>query len=305
MDLARLNLEDGLLGRHLGEEAKVGLGERHAAAAVHRAMRVEVLLKVGCSRHSHVLLQPVEVVAVRHDAEFQLVGNLAAWRLSLHHVVAIVNLDQIVDHVGVVGHVSVSQLVNLVENLVHFLHVLGGAHPELALRVAQALRLDLLDLHNGEIALLTPLKLLIEEVEHREVKTPHVITAGQVDIIVRIETREADRATEVSILALWHWLVLAVEMLLGEAEVDDVDLGVLAVKHKVRSLDVTVDETTLVHLFDSDDHLDQNLDGYLQVVALLEAAACLGEVDAEEVHHDEVLLHVLDVLVRVWHMLQS
>lgn len=58
-----------------------------------------------------------------------------------------------------------------------------------------------------------------------------------------------------------------------------------------------------MHLFHSDDHLDQYLDSNLQVVALLEAPTRLGEIDAEQVHHDEVLLHVLDVLVRVRHML--
>ena len=170
---------------------------------------------------------------MRHDTEFQLVGDLATRCLALHHVVTIVDLNQVVDHAGVVGHVSVSQLVNLVEDLVHFLDILGWADPELALGVAQALRLDLFDLHDGEIALLTPFELLIEEVKHREVQTPHVITASQVDIIVRIETRKADCTAEVSILALRYRLVLAVEMLFGEAEVDDVYLGVLSVQHEV------------------------------------------------------------------------
>lgn len=101
---------------------------------------------------------------MRYDAELQLVSDLATRRRALHHIVTIVNLNQVVDHIGVVGHVSVAQLVNLVEDLVYFLDVLGRADPELALGVAQALRLNLFNLHDGEIALLSPLKLLIEEI---------------------------------------------------------------------------------------------------------------------------------------------
>lgn len=101
---------------------------------------------------------------MRYDAKLQLVSDLATWRWALHHVVTIVNLNQVIDHIGVVGHVSVAQLVNLVEYLVHFLDVLGRANPELALGVAQALRLNLFNLHDGEIALFSPLKLLIQEI---------------------------------------------------------------------------------------------------------------------------------------------
>jgi len=66
-----------------------------------------------------------------------------------------------------------------------------------------------------------------------------------------------------------------------------------------------VNEASLVDLFDSNYHFNQNLNRDFEVVALLEAATRLGQVDAEQVHHDEVLLHVLDVLVRVRHVLQT
>jgi len=123
--------------------------------------------------------------------------------------------------------------MNLIEDLVHFLHHLGRAHPELALRVAQALCLYFFDLNDSEVSLLTPLKLFVQKVEHCEVKTPHVVTACQIDVVVRVETGEGDGAAEVSILSLGHRLVLTVQVLLGQAEVHNVHLSVFTIEHEV------------------------------------------------------------------------
>ncbi len=53
------------------------------------------------------------------------------------------------------------QFLDALHNLVHLLTILGGTDPELALGVAQALGLDVLDLHDCEITLLSPLELLV------------------------------------------------------------------------------------------------------------------------------------------------
>jgi len=178
MDLTRLNLENWLLvlRLHLGEEAHISLGEAEATA-LHRPVSVEILLKVSRARHAHGGIQASQIVAVRDWALLELPPDGATGHLLLNHVIFIVDLDQVVDHVLIIGDVSVAQLMNLIEDLVHFLHHLGRAHPELALRVSQALCLYFFDLNDSEVSLLTPLKLFVQKVEHCEVKTPHVVTA--------------------------------------------------------------------------------------------------------------------------------
>lgn len=94
-------------------------------------------------------------------------------------------------------------------------------------------------------------------------------------------------------------------MLLGETEVDYENLTVFFAEHEVRSLHISVDETSLVDFAHRHDHFHQDLNGNLEVVSLLETASGLGQVDAEEVHDDEVLLSVLNILVRIGNVLES
>jgi hypothetical protein len=49
---------------------------------------------------------------------------------------------------------------------------MGRPNPELLLWALQALCLNILDLVDTVVPLLTPFKLFIKEVEHREVETP-------------------------------------------------------------------------------------------------------------------------------------
>lgn len=197
------------------------------------------------------------------------------------------------------------QRLDVIQDILDLFDALGRPDPEFALGTLQAFRLDVLDLHDGVVSLLSPLKLLVQEVEHGEVQAPHVVPASQVNVVVRVQAGERDGAPEVSIFALGHRLAVCVQMLLGQAEVHDKDATILAVKHEVRGFDITVDEATFVDFFNRDDHFNEDLDGYLEVVSLFEAATRLGQIDAEQVHHDEVLLHVHDVVVRVGHVLQS
>ena len=94
-------------------------------------------------------------------------------------------------------------------------------------------------------------------------------------------------------------------MLLGETEVDYEHLTVFFAEHEVRSLHIPVDETSLVDFAHRHDHFHKDLNGNLEVVSLLETASGLGQVDAEEVHDDEVLLSVLNILVRIGNVLES
>ena len=118
-----------------------------------------------------------------------------------------------------------------------------------------------------------------------------------------VETGEGDGSSEVGILSLWHRLVVTVQMLLGEAKVNDEDLTILSVKNEIRSLHITMDKATLMYFFDRNDHFDEDLNRDFKVISLLETPPCLSQVDSEEVHDDEILLSVLNILVGVWNVL--
>ena len=115
---------------------------------------------------------------MRHCSLLELPENDASGKVLGHHVVLVVDLHKVVDDTLVVWHVSVAQLMYLMEDVMHFFHILGWSDPEFAFGIAKALCLDVLHLHDGEVTLLTPLQLFIQEVEHREVQTPHVVSAG-------------------------------------------------------------------------------------------------------------------------------
>ena len=147
----------------------------------------------------------------------------------LYHVVVVVYLKELLDDKLVIRLVRIVKRLDVLQDLLHLLDALSRTNPQLSLRILQAFGLDVLHLDNREVTLLSPLQLLIQEVQHGKVKTPHVITSGEVDVIVRIETGERDGTAEVSILTLSNRLVIAIKMLLGQAKVDDVDLTVLTI----------------------------------------------------------------------------
>ena len=94
-------------------------------------------------------------------------------------------------------------------------------------------------------------------------------------------------------------------MLLGETEVDYENLTVFLAEYEVRSLDIPVDETSLVDFAHRHDHFHEDLNGDFEVVSLLETASGLGQVDAQEVHDDKILLSILNILVRIGNVLES
>ena len=121
----------------------------------------------------------------------------------------------------------------MIEYFLDFFDALGRTDPELAFGVFEALGFDVLHLHNSEVSLLSPLELLIEEVEHGEVEAPHVVTPGEVDVIVRVETGERDRAPEVRIFTLGYRMIVCIQVFLGQTEIDDEDSTVFAIEHKI------------------------------------------------------------------------
>ena len=225
--------------------------------------------------------------------------------LHLHHVVIVVDLKELMDYKLVVWLVRIVKRLDVLQDLLDLLDALGRPNPQLSLGILQALGLDVLHLDNCKVTLLPPLQLLIQEVQHGKVETPHVITSGQIHVIVSIEAGKRDGSAEVSILTLSNWLVITIKVLFSEAEVHDINLAILTIKHEVASLDISMNEATFMYFLDGNHHFDQNLDGYLEVIALLETASCLCQVNAKQVHHDEVLFVVLNILIGVRHMLQT
>ena len=66
-----------------------------------------------------------------------------------------------------------------------------------------------------------------------------------------------------------------------------------------------MDESSVVHLFDRRQHLDQQLDGNLQAVIRLEHFPHLGQVAAQEIHDDQISLAVFDKIMNIADMLES
>ena len=80
---------------------------------------------------------------------------------SLYHVVIVVDEQQLVDDDLVVRNVRVVQRIDVPEDVGDFLDAPCGSYPQLALGVLKAFRLDVLDLHDSVVALLSPLQFLI------------------------------------------------------------------------------------------------------------------------------------------------
>ena len=144
-----------------------------------RSVGVEVLHEVFLPRVPHLIFELNEVIANWLLLLNQFPGDvLAAVDASLYHVVVIIDLEQPGDDLAVVWHVCILKLVNVHHDLLDLLHALGRPNPELPLRLFKALCLDLLDLGDRVVSLLSPLKFLIQKVEHGKVKTPHIVASG-------------------------------------------------------------------------------------------------------------------------------
>ena len=94
-------------------------------------------------------------------------------------------------------------------------------------------------------------------------------------------------------------------MLLGKAEIYYEDLTVFLAHHEIGGFYVSVNEASLVDFSHRNDHLHQNLDSDFEVITLFKASSGFCQVDAEEVHDDEVLLSILHVFVGVGYVLKS
>ena len=265
-------------------------------------MGVEVLLKVSLPRDSHLFLKLCKVLADRHFSLGKLPCHVIATVNSLDHLVVIVDLQKPQCNLSVVRCIGVLQGVDVVHDLLDLLHALRGANPQLALRILQALGLDVFHLGYSIVTLLSPFEFFIQEVKHGEIKAPEVVTAGQIDTQMGMQRGKRNCASEVGALPLWYRVVVAVQMLLCKTEVHYVDLCVFLVHHEVRGLHISMNKASLMDAVDCCNHLHQDLNRYLEVVSLVEAPPGFCQVDPQQVHDDEVLLSVLNILVCIGDM---
>ena len=103
------------------------------------------------------------------------------------HLIVFVDINEVVRDEVVVGHIPIVQRLDMIEDGLDILYVPRRSHPQLLARILETFGLNVAHLVNGEVALLSPLELLIEEVQHREVEGPDVIPPSQVNVVVGVE----------------------------------------------------------------------------------------------------------------------
>lgn len=172
-------------------------------------------------------------VLSHHEILFSLKGiDNGIEHRCLRELIFQVNSFQLIANKVIIRLVGVVELFEVVENVLDLLYVLGG-DPEEVLGVLETLGFDLLDLLHGVLLLLAPGELFAEEVEDNEVEAPEVVASRKIHAVMRVERRKRDSASEVGLLALGDRLGVLVEVALGEAEVDNVNVFVVERKHKV------------------------------------------------------------------------
>jgi hypothetical protein len=94
--------------------------------------------------------------------------------LHVNGLIALVDADQLVFDELVVGHVLVLEALDVVEDVLDLLNILGFV-PEQSLWRVEAIGLDVLYFVHCVLLDLTPDKLLFQEVKNDKVQTPEII----------------------------------------------------------------------------------------------------------------------------------
>ena len=94
-------------------------------------------------------------------------------------------------------------------------------------------------------------------------------------------------------------------MLLCETEINDEDLFIVLWEHKIWCFHVSVDEVSVMNLFDGLKHLDQKLNGYLEAVVYLKDFPYFSQIVAKKIHHNQILFTVFDEIVDIADMFKT
>ena len=106
--------------------------------------------------------------------------------LNVDWLSAFVDSDELLLDLVVVWLVGVLERPDVVEDIFDFLDVLRLVDPKILLRILKTSRFDLLYSLHRVFPVLTPLQLLLEEVQDDEVQTPEVVPPRQVYVVVGV-----------------------------------------------------------------------------------------------------------------------
>ena len=148
--------------------------------------------------------------------------------------------------------------------------------PQFLLWVTQAFIFYVLHFVHGVFFLLSPLQLLIEEIENYEVETPHIISPWEVllveqwffhkftyNIVMSIEWSKWYCSSKISLPPLWHWNLVILKVFLGKTKVNDINMFIILRENEVwlivimlkvmgaYGFNISVNESSIVNFFDS------------------------------------------------------
>ena len=141
-----------------------------------------------------------------------------------------------------------------------------------------------------------PRQRTLHQVEEHVADSLEVIASRLLDTLVRGDRGVSCRTGQVLAVFVRDVLALAVLVALGQTEIDDVDVvasGFSASDQEVIRLDVTMNDSLLVHLLNSLDQLDANQEAGFQIEASLASGEEVFQGWPEQVHD-----HDMEVLVR-------
>jgi len=140
-----------------------------------------------------------------------------------------------------------------------------------------------------------PGKLALEEVEEHVANSLEIVSPRLLNSLVGGNGGVPGGTSQVLAILVGDMLTLRVLVTLGEAEIDDVDVvtgRVLAANQEVVWLDVSVDDSLFVNLFDAFDELNCDHEDSFEVKVALARLEKVLEGRAEQVHHHHVELVV-------------
>ena len=73
---------------------------------------------------------------------------------------------------------------------------------------------------------------------------------------MRVKTCKTNSSSEVCLLPLPHWVLVAIKMLLGETKVHNKNLLKVLAEYKVGSLHISVNEISVMNLLNGFQHLN-------------------------------------------------
>jgi hypothetical protein len=170
---------------------------------------------------------------------------------------------------------------------------------EVFLRILESLHFELL--HLVLVLICTPRDLLIKELKQHDVEAPDVVSPRELLLVVRIQTCIGDGTAEVRVPPRLHSPPChRVEMLLGQAKVNQVNFVFLVgaeSHHEIRWLDISVNQTCIVHALNGIDYLQEDVYGDEVSKILPQLLLVLSQTRTLQIHHYEVLfVHILEGL---------